>query len=408
MFSGLLTLLRIGSGFIVAKVVAIQTGPSGMAMLGQLQSMIAALNGIVAAPVGNGLVRYTAEHDASGFDACRPWWRACVRWLQFILLLTIPVVCFGAKGLAALLFGEQKYAWVIVFVGLALPLSALNTLLASVVNGQQNFRRFISLNAISVLAATAVMLALAYTRQLDGALLAAAMFSGISGVVMLLGTMRQPWFRLRLWFGSVDKSHFRAAGTYVAMAVVSALCVPTSLVLVRNILISTVGWTVAGQWQAVYKISEVYLGVITMALSTYYLPRLSTISGYHAIKAEIFSVSRIVMPIVSVLAIGIYVFRDVAIDLLFTEQFRPARDLFAVQLIGDVVKIFSWLFAFPMLSRGAAKWFIGTEILFGISLPVLTWFFVGQYGVAGANMAYAANYCLYFAFVWRALRYFAK
>lgn len=408
MFSGLLTLLRIGSGFIVAKVVAIQTGPSGMAMLGQLQSMITALNGIVAAPVGNGLVRYTAEHDASGFDACQPWWRACTRWLQFILLLTIPVVCFGAKSLATLLFGEQKYAWVIVFVGLALPLSALNTLLASVINGQQQYRRFISLNTISVLIATAIMLALAHTRQLDGALLAAAMFSGISGVVMLLGAMRQPWFRLRHWFGSVDKSHFRGVGSYVAMAVVSAVCAPASLVLVRNILISRVGWTEAGQWQAVYKISEVYLGVITMALSTYYLPRLSTISGYQSIRTEILSVSRVVMPVVSILAIGIYVLRDVAIGLLFTEQFRPARDLFAIQLIGDVVKILSWLFAFPMLSRGAAKWFIGTEILFGISFPVLTWFFVSEYGVAGANLAYATNYCIYFAFVYGALKYFAK
>lgn len=408
LFSGLLTLLRIGSGFIVAKVVAMYTGPSGMAMLGQLQSMLTALNGIVAAPVGNGLVRYTAEHHAAGIEQCAPWWRACFRWAQLILVLTVPLVCLSAQPLSQWLFGEVRYTWLIIVAAMALPMSVLNTLLASVTNGQQQYRRFIGLSMISVVIATIVMLGLVISHQLSGALIAAAMFSAVSGAVMLLGSLRQPWFRLRYWFGQVDKAKLKGAGAYVAMAVASALCVPTSLVLVRNILVSTVGWTEAGQWQAVYKVSEVYLGVITMALSTYYLPKLSTLSGFDRIRAEIWTVARVVMPIVCILAFAVYVLRDVAISLLFTEQFRPARDLFGLQLIGDVVKILSWLFAFPMLSRGAASWFIGTEVVFALTLPAFTWIFVREYGTNGANLAYLVNYLLYLAFVLKASKYFAR
>ncbi|HGU0837039.1 TPA: O-antigen flippase, partial [Escherichia coli] len=50
-FSGLLTLLRMGAGFLVAKIVAVYTGPSGMALLGQLQSIASSLSGVVNAPV---------------------------------------------------------------------------------------------------------------------------------------------------------------------------------------------------------------------------------------------------------------------------------------------------------------------------------------------------------------------
>lgn len=406
-FSGLLTLLRIGSGFIVAKVIAVYTGPAGMAALGQLQNLIAALTGIVAAPVGNGLVRYTAEHNTSGFDACAPWWRASVRWLQLLLAIAIPTLCLGSGRISVWLLGNEQYGWLIAVASLALPLSALNTLLASVINGQQQYRRFILLSAISVMIATALMLTLVINWQLEGALLAAAVYSALSGLVMVFGAIRQPWFRLRYWFGSVDKQQLRGVGAYVAMAMTSALCVPMSLLMLRKVLIASVGWTEAGHWQAVYKISEVYLGVITMALSTYYLPKLSSLSGLEAIRKETWSVARLVMPIVGLLAIGVYVLRDVAITVLFTDQFRAARDLFALQLLGDVVKILSWLFAFPMLSRGAASWFIGTEILFALTLPGMAWLFVASFGVQGANLAYLANYVLYLAFVFKAFPYFA-
>jgi PST family polysaccharide transporter len=408
LFSGVLTLLRIGSGFIVAKVIAVYTGPGGMAALGQMQNLITALTGVVSAPVGSGLVRYTAEHKVNGFDACAPWWRASVRWLQLLLSMTIPLVCLGSGSIALWLFNNRAYGWLVVAVSLALPLSALNTLLGSVINGQQQYKRFIILSMASVGISTCLMLGLVIAWQIKGALIAAATYSALSGLVMIVGCMRQPWFRLSYWLGAVDKKHLRGIGAYVAMAMASALCVPLSLLMLRKVLVNSVGWIHAGNWQAVYKISEVYLSVITMALTTYYLPRLSSLSGFDAIRKETWSVVRVVMPIVSLLALGIYVLRDFAIALLFTDQFRSARDLFAVQLVGDVVKILSWLFAFPMLSRGAAYWFIGTEVLFALTLPAIGWLFVEWYGVQGANLAYLVNYVLYLVFIYKVSPYFAR
>jgi O-antigen/teichoic acid export membrane protein len=46
LFSGLLTLVRMASGFFIAKVVASHTGPTGIAMLGQVQSLLSIMNGI--------------------------------------------------------------------------------------------------------------------------------------------------------------------------------------------------------------------------------------------------------------------------------------------------------------------------------------------------------------------------
>ncbi|EEG87025.1 hypothetical protein PROPEN_00694 [Proteus penneri ATCC 35198] len=154
---------------------------------------------------------------------------------------------------------------------------------------------------------------------------------------------------------------------YMLMAITGAIAGPTSIMLLRNTLISEVGWDKAGYWQAVWKISEVYLGVITIALSTYYLPRLSSLSSnIDAVIREINKTAKIIIPIVTALAFIVYFLRDFVIWILFTNNFSPARELFSIQLIGDVVKITSWLYAYPMLSQGATKWFISSEIIFAI------------------------------------------
>lgn len=399
LFSGLLTLLRMGSGFLIAKVVAIYTGPGGVAMLGQLGSFVTAINGIVTAPAGNGLVKYTAEYQAQGFAACSPWWRASTIWMRRLLIVTMAITLLAAYPISIWLFSDAKYSWLIVVTALVLPLSALNTLLGSAINGQHQYRRYIVLGMVSVVVASGVTLALITTRQLEGALLSAGVFSAMCGCIMIAGCWRQPWFKYAYWFGATGKTELDGIRSYLAMAMTSALCAALTLIMTRKILIDHVGLVQAGYWQAVFKISEVYLGVITMALATYYYPRLAAAVSAKDVFTEIFTTARVIVPIATLCAAVIYVLRDLAITLLFTEEFRPARELFALQLVADVVKILSWMLAYAMIARKSTTWFIATEVCFSASFPALVWLFVRKFGVDGANLAYLVNYVLYLVFL---------
>lgn len=407
-FTALLTLVRMASGFVIAKVVAIHTGPSGMAMLGQVQGLVSVLTGLAAAPCGNGVVRYTAEKQANGLDACAPWWRASFKWMLLLLGIIIPFSCLFASPLAVWLFSDNRYSWLVWLTTLMLPLSTLNVLITSVINGQQHYRRYIVLGMVSVVVATIFMLIMIYYSNLNGALVAASVSGSIAGVVMIAGSYKEPWMKLKYWWGYTDNEQFRNIGSYVFMAITSALTVPISLIVIRKILVVNVGWENAGHWQAVWKISEVYLGVITMALGTYFLPKLSSLDSSCKIIKEIKDASKVIMPVVVVMAFSVYLLRDAAIDLLFTEKFSPARDLFAVQLMGDVVKILSWLYAYPMLSRGATKWFVGTEFFFSITFIVLAYLLIPQYGTQGANFSYLINYLLYLMFVFFNVKRFSR
>ncbi|TVL33369.1 O-antigen translocase [Shewanella xiamenensis] len=406
--TGLLTLIRMAMGFVIAKVVAIYTGPTGLAMLGQVQSLVGSLNGIINAPTGSGVVRFTAENKEQGFDACAPWWRAAMQWVLIISTITIPVGVLLAKSIASSLFKDAGLAWVVVATVCVLPFTAIGTLCNSVINGQQLYRRYVGLGMVSSLISGGLMLAMIALHNIEGALLAAAVQSALIGVVMLIANLREPWFKLSYWWGAVEPKARKQIGGYMLMAITSALTVPVSLILVRNILIDQVGWDATGQWQAVYKISEVYLGVITMAMGTYYLPRLASLTGIDAILSEIHKTARVIIPIVAAMALCVYLLRDVAISVLFTEEFRNARELFAIQLTGDVIKIASWLYAYPMLSRGATKWFMSTEILFSLSFVTLTYLFVANMGLKGATIAYLVNYSLCFLIIFLNVKRFAR
>lgn len=406
--TGLLTLLKMVMGFVIAKVVAVYTGPSGMAMLGQVQSMVGCLNGIINAPVGSGIVRYTAEKKDQGFEACAPWWRAALQWVLIISAVAIPTGLLMANHIADWLFQDKSLAWIVMATICVLPLSAIGTLCNSVINGQQLYRRYVGLGMLSALVSAAVMLTMIMLANIQGALFAAAVQAALIGLVMFIANLRQPWFRLQYWWGSSTPEARRSIGGYMLMAITSALTVPISLILVRTILIHQVGWEAAGHWQAVWKISEVYLGVITMALGTYYLPRLSSLVGVDAIADEINKTARIIIPVVAAMALCVYLLRDLAIWILFTSDFTAARDLFAIQLCGDVIKIASWLYAYPMLSRGATKWFMSVEVIFSTTFVILTYIFVSYVGIKGATIAYLVNYSICFLIIFLNLKKFAR
>ncbi|MCT4706784.1 O-antigen translocase [Enterobacteriaceae bacterium H16N7] len=407
-FTAFLTLFRMISGFIIAKVVAVYTGPSGIAMLGQVQSLITSLNGVVVAPVGSGVVRYTAEHSKNGYDACAKWWQASLHWAFGLVLLIAPITMILSGSLSTFLFQTDKYSWVVIVCCLVLPLSVINTALISVINGQQQYKRYVSIGFISVILSTLVMLSLIYFYGLKGALLAVALNSSLAGFVVLVISCRQPWFKIKFWFGRSDYEKRKAIGSYVIMAIASAIATPLALVLVRNILISYAGWEGAGQWQAVWKISEVYLAIITMGLSTYYLPQLSKLQSIDEVKKEINQTTRAILPLVIFLAVCVYFSRDLIIFILFTDEFKASRDLFGIQLVGDVIKILSWLYAFPMLARGATKWFVFSEIFFATTLVLFSFLFIHYLGLQGANWAYLINYSFYFLFVFFNVEKFAR
>jgi PST family polysaccharide transporter len=179
------------------------------------------------------------------------------------------------------------------------------------------------------------------------------------------------------------------------MAITTAATVPLSNILIRNYLGETLGWEAAGYWEAMWRLSAAYLMLVSTTLSVYYLPRLSELKSGNDIKKEIISCYYKILPLVIIISLFVYLTRNTIIRNLFSAEFMPMSELFLWQLIGDVLKIGSWLIAYVMLSKSMALAYILTEIFFSVSFVVLTVVMIDSYGLIGASFAYAINYLFY-------------
>ena len=84
------------------------------------------------------------------------------------------------------------------------------------------------------------------------------------------------------------------------------------------------------------------------------------------------------------------------------------ESLFAWQMVGDTLKIGSWILSYLMLSKAMMKLFIASEIIFAGIFYVLTVIFTKMIGLEGVALAHAINYLIYWVFVlvsiWKTLK----
>ncbi|HBA8034336.1 TPA: O-antigen translocase, partial [Escherichia coli] len=370
LLSGIMTLIKMVMGFAISKIVAVYAGTSGVALLGQMQSVILSLNGIINSPVGNGVIKFTSE-NSHDFEKCSPYWRASILYVMCFSTIIIIVGCFYAQEISLLLFGHSDNYWIVLLMVFVAPITSIGTLINSILNGLESYKQYVYTGIIASVLSGLIMIFVIVNFGIVGALVGASLQYALIGIISFIINIYQPWLKIGYLIGKISTDVKKNIAEYIFMAIVSAVSLPLGMILIRGFLIEYTGWKNAGEWQAVWKISEAYLSVITMGLSVYYLPRLSSLYDHNSLVREVKSVASIVLPIVSLMAVAVYILRDFSISLLYTEQFREARELFKIQLIGDVIKVISWVYAYPMIAKKSTKLFVFTEIVFTITLVLL-------------------------------------
>ena len=306
---------------------------------------------------------------------------------------------------------SPEYSYVFVVFGFTVLFYALNMGLTSVINGFKEFKRYVKVNIAGSLIGLLFTLSLVFVWELKGALISAVTYQSIMLFISLWMIRKMPWLKWEYFKNRLNiemsKKYFR----YSLMTFVSAATVPVSQMLLRGYVISQISVTEAGWWEAMNRISHMYLMVITTSFSVYYLPRLSELTDKHELRSEILRSYKIIIPCLLGGFMLIYLLRFVIIYILFTPDFLPMENLFAWQMAGDFFKITSWLLSYMMVAKAMAKWFITTEIGFSLIYIGLGFLFMKWNGVVGITQAYLVNYLLYsgmMAYVFRKLLLYGK
>ncbi len=203
------------------------------------------------------------------------------------------------------------------------------------------------------------------------------------------------WLSRDYFRAKFDRDTAKKYFKYTLMALTSAATVPVAQLILRSYVISDISVIEAGWWEAMNRISGIYLMVITSSFGVYYLPRLSEITNQRELRAEIFKAYKVIIPTLLIGLTMVYLFRFVVIDILFTSEFAPMENLFLWQLLGDFFKISSWLLAFLMVAKSLTKLFVSTEIIFSLLYVGLAFMLMRTNGLVGIVQGYFINYVLY-------------
>ena len=392
--TGISTVIKLVSAFVINKVIAIYIGPSGLAIVGQLQNFTSIITTFSNGAISSGIVKYTAEYQ--DIEEKQKIFSTSIV-ISLICSLIISIFLFGFSDyLSELILKDVQYSSVFIIFGATIFLFALNMVLISILNGQKEIKKYVLVNIAGSIFSLFFTSVLIMQLNLMGALYALVLNQSVMFFVTLAFVLKSSWFKLEYFIKGLDKESLSKLSKYSLMAIVSALTVPVSHLIIREYIGENLGWNSAGYWQGISYISTMYLMLVTTTLSVYYLPRLSEIQDNKELRKEIFIGYKIIMPIVIIASLIIFLLKEYVILIAFSKDFMPMMELFAWQLIGDVIKIASWLLAYLMLAKAMTKIFIYTEILFSALFVCLSVVFVDKFGLVGIAYAYALNYFLYF------------
>ena len=207
---------------------------------------------------------------------------------------------------------------------------------------------------------------------------------------------RDYWFRIKILFGYFNWKIAKLFFNYSIMAMVTAFLVPMTQFLIRSYLITNFSIDQAGIWEGMNKISNMYLVVVTTTLGIYFLPKFAEISDNSKLRLEILNSYKIVIPSLIVCCLVIYILRVFIIKLVFTPNFLPMQDLFMFQLMGDVVKIMTWILGTVMVSKAMLKQYVLFEIITNTLLYFLSIFFSKSLGLRGFCFGYFVSLIITF------------
>ena len=394
LLNGIAVLVKMLTLLGLNKILAIYVGPAGYAVLGQFQNAVQMITTLASGAINTGVTKYTAEY---GEDAPRQHavWRTAGTISLAGSLLAAALVALFNRQLAVTFLNDETLGSVFLWFAAALVFFVFNTLFLAILNGKKEILRYVTANIAGSLFSLVVTAMMAIRFGIYGALVALAIYQSLSFFVTFALVVRADWFRLAHLVGRVDTGVAKNLAKFTLMALTSSLCVPVSHIIIRNHLGDTLGWEFAGYWEAMWRLSLAYLMLVTTTLGVYYLPRLSELTELSDLRREILQGYRIILPVAVVCALGIYTFRDLIITLLFSEAFAPMAQLFAWQVVGDTLKIASWILSYLMLGKAMTGLFIISEITFAALFVFLTTQFVAAFGLEGAAMAHAANYLVY-------------
>lgn len=382
---------RFAVGFIGIKITAVFLGPAGLAVVGQLNNFLSMCASITAGGIQTGVTKMTAEHGDNPALQDRVWSTA-LRMSLLFALLGASLMALGSYWLAGNLLLNPAYWPIFVLGGTALVAATAYGWMNAILNGLKRMHA-LALGVIGS-AVLSLLLSVPLVSQFG-------VWGGlVSCATLYFVTLAVSWHFFRRELGGAG-ARFRApfdwqiARTmlrFYPMVLANVASAQLSLIGVRWVIATRLDIAQAGIWQASQRISDMYTAIIVSALSLFLMPHLSEIKDVARMKKEMFKVSAKAAGGTAVIALLLYLLRDLVILIVFSPKFSPMRELFQYQLIGDVLMVACWPLRAGLVVRLKVKSYVSVELINALCFVGGSYLLLPLLGLQGVPIAYLSGF----------------
>lgn len=296
MWTAASTLVKIGAGLLVGKLLAVSFGPAGLGLAANFRQLITVLGVLAGAGIFNGVTKYVAQYHDNPQQLRRVVGTSSAMVLGFSTLMALVFV-LAAAPISQGLFGNTDYQGLVRLVALVQMGIAWGNLLLALMKG---FRDAAG-NALSLIVGSLIgVLAYYVSYRLggyEGALLGLALIPALVVIPAAIMLIKRGVIPLSYLKPSWDNGLAGQLSKFTLMALITSVTLPVAYIMMRKLLAAQYSWDEVGIWQGVSSISDAYLQFITASFSVYLLPTLSRLTEKRDITREVVKSLKFVLPL---------------------------------------------------------------------------------------------------------------
>jgi O-antigen/teichoic acid export membrane protein len=403
--NAIVVFVRMGFSVISQKVLAILIGAEGIALVGNLKNVSGLLTQFATLGSFNGLVKYISEFKNDRTELNKLF-STTIFFIIIASIISFVVLFFGAHYLNNILFGADKnYSFIFKILAFLVPFMGLATLFNGLVNGISAYKVYAKITITTIILSTVLIVLFTVLNNIKGSLLAIALIPLIQflSIIFFFSNKLKRYINLKkLSFKVLYQNKLLS---YSIMTLIAVLSINFTDIAIRKMIETNIGVNDAGYWTAMTSISNNYMNFTAIIFPLYILPKYSQITSSFQFKKEVLNIYKMILPIVALGMILIFVFKNILVQLLYSESFMEMSNLFKWQLIGDFVKLIALVLAYQFLAKKQLTNFVFTEVFSVILFYGFSKYFIQFYGTEGVVLAHFVRYVLYFILVLFILRH---
>ena len=394
LYSGVSTAISLLVRLISNKIIAVYLGTSGIFLLGQLKDFLRLSNVISGFGIENGIIKYTSEFQKSDEELRKILSTSFRTHLFFSLIFCILILIFK-NTIAEYLLLDFDSKFYFLILSISVISFSIHTLLMSIINGIKKIKLYVTINIVSVVISAILMITLVLKYAIIGALYALIINQITTLLVTLILFYIYKPFNFSLLFSDFNFKYFKKLSAFSVMAITGPTCLIISTFIVRYYISDKFDTNFAGSWEAMWRISAIYLLFLISTFKFYLIPTFSKLNSEN-LKNEVFKIWKVVIPIIIVITAGVYLLRDIIITVLLSNEFFLINEIIFFHLLGDIIKINCWVLGNILISKADTKAFVFFQIEWSVIFMILSYFLINAYGFWGVSLAYFITYIIHF------------